>query len=84
VTTIRRTVIAAVGRARVLLLVRRARIVLGLNLLGLAVVVMVVVMLVVVRVAVIEVEVGEGAKGFSLRQELAELGVQFEQAKLRH
>jgi len=65
-------------RARVVLL-RLARVLLRL----LAVVVMMMLLL-LVRVTMIEVEVGEDTKGFSLRQQFAELGVQFQQAKLRH
>jgi len=45
----------------------------------------VMVMVVVARVEVREAEVAtHHTKGFSLRQQFAELGVQFQQAKLRH
>jgi NAD(P)H-nitrite reductase large subunit len=70
-------VLVTVGRrlARVLL-VRRAR--LGLNRLGLAVVVVM-----MVHVVPREVQL-DAAERLPFRQELAELGVQFQQAKLRH
>jgi hypothetical protein len=64
-----------VGRRARLLLVRRAR--LRLNRLGLAVV-----MVLVVQVPR-EMQL-DAAESFSLRQQFAELGVQFQQAKLRH
>jgi NAD(P)H-nitrite reductase large subunit len=64
-----------VRRAR-MLLVRRAR--LGLNRLGLAVVVVM-----MVHVVPREVQL-DAAERLPFRQELAELGVQFQQAKLRH
>jgi hypothetical protein len=83
---VRVLVTVAVGRrlARVLLvrgarllLVRVAR--LGLNRLGLAVVVMVMVVEVLPRKIQLD-----AAERLPFRQELAELGVQFEQAKTRH
>jgi hypothetical protein len=74
----RRARVLVVGRRRAVVL-RRARVVLGLRRLGLAVVVVVVVMEVMPR----DLQV-DAAKRLPFRQQFAELGVQFQQAKLRH